>query len=441
MFKRVFWLPVFISAVFIAGFSAKSLAAEKKIKLIDRNISIDESIKRNRMGTITIKTQPNAEVKVTQLRHEFLFGTCVNAMMWSEWDDFKSQRDWPLDFEHMNDPSARGFIMTNKELYKKTILDNFNYAVHQNDIKWFCTEQRRSGDIYYTAAERVSNWCADNDIQMRGHCLFWAKGMFVQDWQRQLSDDELKARLQQHCKDVVSRFKGQIKAWDLNNEMIAGNYYRERFGDEIIGEMCKWVHEVDPEIKIYLNDYDILVRGFSLDKYLEQIKHFLELGFPFEGIGIQAHSWWVGKHDEEFIKDALDKLAATGLDLKITEYVANNWAKDDKERAGYLRDFYRVCFAHPAVDAVVMWGFWEGAMWLDEYGLYERDWRANELAKAYRDLVFNQWWTKFQGRADGNGVCEVPAFFGKHQIESNGIKQDIELKKAQKSIQVNLLAR
>ena len=34
------------------------------------NVNLDEAIKNNRMGTLTIKTAPNASVKVKQLKHD-----------------------------------------------------------------------------------------------------------------------------------------------------------------------------------------------------------------------------------------------------------------------------------------------------------------------------------------------------------------------------------
>ena len=45
-------------------------------------------------------------------------------------------------------------------------------------------------------------------------------------------------------------------------------------------------------------------------------------------------------------------------------------------------------------------------------------------------LVFDKWWTSFEGRADDNGRCEVPAFFGKHKVEVDGQSKEVYLRKA-----------
>jgi hypothetical protein len=91
---------------------------------------------------------------------------------------------------------------------------------------------------------------------------------------------------------------------------------------------------------------------------------------------------------------------------------------------------YRICFAHPAVHGILMWGFWEGANWIPVSSLYKRDWTPTPAAHAYRDLIFRQWWTAWTGAADSNGVCRVPAFFGKHRLTADGAEKTVELNKA-----------
>ena len=77
-----------------------------------------------------------------------------------------------------------------------------------------------------------------------------------------------------------------------------------------------------------------------------------------------------------------------------------------------------------------MWGFWERANWIPVSSLYRRDWTPTPAGHAYRDLVFRQWWTNWKGRADSNGVCRVPAFFGKHRVTVSGKEKIVELSRA-----------
>jgi hypothetical protein len=77
-----------------------------------------------------------------------------------------------------------------------------------------------------------------------------------------------------------------------------------------------------------------------------------------------------------------------------------------------------------------MWGFWEGACWRPQAALWKRDWTATPAAEAYRGLVFGEWWTNWEGKANDEGVCEVRAFYGTHEVEAGGEKTEVQLKKA-----------
>ena len=72
-------------------------------------------------------------------------------------------------------------------------------------------------------------------------------------------------------------------------------------------------------------------------------------------------------------------------------------AEEEEAKAEALVEYYRICFAHPAVEGILMWGFWEGANWIPASSLFKRDWTPTPAAEAYRDLVFNEWWTKWEG--------------------------------------------
>ena len=146
------------------------------------------------------------------------------------------------------------------------------------------------------------------------------------------------------------------------------------------------------------------------------------------GIGVQGHL-----HGETFdraqLKMALDSLAVFNLPLRVTEFnmpgqrskyyrekIQVMSPQEEELKAKELTDYYRICFAHPAVTGILMWGFWAGANWIPVSSLYRRDWSPTPAAEAYRDLIYRQWWTNWQGRADDKGRCEVPAYFGRHRV-------------------------
>jgi hypothetical protein len=98
------------------------------------------------------------------------------------------------------------------------------------------------------------------------------------------------------------------------------------------------------------------------------------------------------------------------------------------------RNYNNICFAHPAVEGILMWGFWAGSNWIPVSSLYKRDWTLTPAGEAYRNLVFNEWWTKESGITGKDGTYTVPAFYGKYKVTVNQVTKEIDLTRETGSI-------
>jgi len=378
---------------------------------------MDKAIQEHRMGTLIIETKPGAKVQVEQLRHEFWFGAAISSSAFSG-----------------------RFAPEDRKKYKEVFLENFNAGVTENALKWHAMERRR-GRVDHSVVEAILEWTSENNIPLRGHCVFWGVPGRVQNWLKQLDDEQLREALKTRATTISSRYRGRFAEYDLNNEMIHSNYYAERLGPGITKQMADWFKKGDPEAKLFVNDYDVLT-GKRLDDYVTHIRGLLQEGVPIAGIGVQGHL-----HGESFnpetLQGALDRLGKIGLPIRITEfnmpgqrsrfYQRRNMKltpEEESDKAEALTDYYRICFAHPAVDGILMWGFWEGANWIPQSSLYRRDWTPTPAADAYRELVFKRWWTKWDGQAEENGKCRVRAFYGKHRVVSEGQDKIVNLSNA-----------
>lgn len=384
---------------------------------IAQNSETDQSIARHRKGELIITAKPGARVSVEQVTHEFWFGCAIpNSFV----DGSMSEND--------------------KKQFEKKFLANFNSAVTENAVKWG-TMERRKGEVKYSVIDAMLEWTEANNIPIRGHNLFWGIPQFVQPWVKELSDKELELTLKNRAETVTARYRGRFVEYDLNNEMVHGNYYEDRLGDDITKKMAEWSQNGDPEIKLFLNDYDILT-GKKLPEYMAQIRRLLKQGVPIAGIGVQGHL-----HAETFdrvqLKNALDSLAQFKLPIRVTEfnmpgqrskYYENRGLKltpeEEELKAKELVDYYKICFAHPAVEGIIMWGFWEGANWIPTSSIYNRDWSPTPAATAYQNLIFKEWWTNKNGKTNRKGELSVPAFFGKYKVTVAGKTKEINLTKA-----------
>jgi GH35 family endo-1,4-beta-xylanase/peptidoglycan/xylan/chitin deacetylase (PgdA/CDA1 family) len=377
---------------------------------------LDESIAKNRKGEIIVRARPGAKVTVEQLSHEFWFGCAIS-----------------------NSLASGSMSESDLKQYKEKFLQNFNSAVTENAVKWYSMEPRK-GEVNYAIVDGILKWTEENHIPLRGHNLFWGIPKFVQQWIKELNDDELRQTLQNRAETVTRRYKGRFAEYDLNNEMIHGNYYEDRLGPEITKLMAQWAHNGDPGAKLFVNDYDILT-GNRLADYMAHIRKLLKEGVPIAGIGVQGHL-----HAETFdrnqLKNALDSLAVFKLPIRITEFnMPGQRSKyyndrtlvltqqDEDLKAKEIVDYYRICFAHPAVEGILMWGFWEGANWIPVSSLYKRDWTPTPAAEAYHNLIFRQWWTKESWSTGSNGTFSTPAFYGKYKVTVDGVSKEIELNK------------
>lgn len=376
----------------------------------------EKSIDKIRKGEIIIKARPDATVKVEQAAHEFWFGCAIPNSL------------------------ADGTMAdTDKKQFQEKFLLNFNSAVTENAVKWG-TMERRKGVVDYSVIDGILKWTEENNIPLRGHNLFWGIPQFIQPWVKELSDNDLELRLKNRAETVTARYKGRFAEYDLNNEMVHGNYYEERLGPDITKKMAEWSQNGDPDVKLWLNDYDILT-GHKLPEYMAQIRSFLNQGVPIAGIGVQGHL-----HAETFdrlqLKNALDSLAQFHLPIRVTEFnipgqrskyyeerIMTMTHEEELQNATELVDYYTICFAHPAVDGMIMWGFWEGANWIPVSSMYKRDWSPTPAAEAYRNLIFEKWWTTEETKTNRKGELSVQAFYGKYKITVDGKTKEIDLPK------------
>ena len=341
------------------------------------------------MGVLVIRATPGAKVSVEQVRHEFWFGATLPTGIFTGTAK-------PEDISK----------------FKEVFVKYFNAGVIENSFKWHEMERQR-GLVNYAPVDAMLAWADKEGIPLRGHCIYWGIPNRVQEWLKTMADDELSMVLLQRGREVAARYRGRFAEFDLNNEMIHGNYYEQRLGPAITKLMASAVKEGDPNARLFVNDYDILT-GNRLADYVKDIRRLVDEGVPIAGIGVQGHL-----HGDSFdpvaLKNALDELAKFNLPIRVTEFnfpgqrskfysgdrKAQLSPEEELGKAEALKQYYRICFAHPSVVGIMMWGFWEGANWIPQSSLFKRDWTPLPAAQAYEDLVLKRWWTRWSGRAGG----------------------------------------
>ncbi len=237
-----------------------------------------------------------------------------------------------------------------------------------------------------------------------------------------LKDDKqaLEQRIENHIKDEVGATRGMISERDVVNEPFTQHELLDLLGPGIMTEWFKLAHEGDPKAMLYLNDFAGLMNRGENTPHKDALERTLRMlqdsSAPVGGLGIQAHFSPQLTGPRQILQE-LDRWARLGLAIQITEFDVN--VQDEQLQAQYTRDFMTSVFSHPAVNAILMWGFWEGAHWIPQAALYRKDWEIKPNGKAWNELVLKEWHTQLTAITDTSGCVSIRGFRGDYDITIN----------------------
>jgi len=332
---------------------------------------------------------PGVAVKVRQTSKAFPFGAALSPTV-------------------LRDPKYQDFF-----------LKHFNWAVFENDMKWYNNEGRR-GQENYSRADAMLAWCNEHDIPMRGHCIFWEPEKWQPRWLRGLDGEESRAAVEQRIDSIAARYRAQVVHWDVNNEMLHGTFFRDVLGEGIHAWMFKRTHEIDPKARLFVNEFNILsvdkdFKETQIDEYVAQIRQLIDEGAPIHDAGIQGHIWSKTIPDHpEILQTNLDKVAKLGLPIWISEF--DSAFDEESANAECLEAVYRTAYGHPAVEGIMAWVFWAGnSRRGPNAGLARRDWSLNAAGQRYESLM-DEWTTMASGVTDADGVFAFRGFHGDYTV-------------------------
>ncbi|GLT62977.1 hypothetical protein SLA2020_355770 [Shorea laevis] len=290
---------------------------------------------------------------------------------------------------------------------------HFNWAVFGNELKWYWTEPQQ-GNFNYKDADDLLAFCQSHNIEARGHCIFWEVESAVQSWIKSLNKNDLMTAVQNRLTGLLTRYKGKFMHYDVNNEMMHGSFYQDRLGKDIRANMFKTAHQLDPSATLFVNDYHVedgCDPRACPEKYIAHILDLQEQGAPVAGIGVQGH---IDNPVGPIVSSSLDELAILGLPIWFTELdVSSN---NEYIRGEDLEVMLREAFAHPAVDGIMFWGFWELFMSRDNSCLVNAEGDINEAGKRLLS-VKQEWLTNSHGHINEQGQFQFRGFHGTYEVE------------------------
>ena len=269
------------------------------------------------------------------------------------------------------------------------IRQEFNSITAENDMKPQLTEPKE-GEFSWEAADKIANFCRQNGIKLRGHCLMWHSQ--IGEWM--LGDNPTKEvfyeRMKNHIQTVVTRYKDVVYCWDVVNEAMtddknAVDPYRQSpmyklCGDEFIAKAFQFAREADPKALLFYNDYNECDPVKSQRIY-NMVKAMKQAGVPIDGIGMQGHYNIYGPTEQEvdnaltLYRKIVKHIHVTELDIRTNEEMggalrfsregANVTDSVKQHLADQYARVFRVFRKHKdVIDCVTFWNLGDRDSWL-----------------------------------------------------------------------------
>ena len=419
------------------------------------DVRVNSGIELYRKGDahITVKdkdgnTVKGAKVIATLKDHEFKFG--ANIFMLDEFECEEKNR-----------------------IYRDTFADIFNLATVP--FYWSDLEPEQGKPRYAVDSPRIYrrpatdlcvNYCLEKGIEPKCHCLNY--DLYLPEWAKNKPIDEHKMLLSERFRSLSERYAKIIPSWEVTNETFyrwgeprASKFYFEK---DFVEWSFRTADRYFSDNRLIINDYftwDYVEFMFERSPYYMQIERLLRNGIThLDSIGIQYHSFFPLEKEEERafqrynpqrIFDIFDTYANLGKKLQITEMTIPAYsaeAEDEDIQAELLKNFYSICFSHPAMEAVIYWNLVDGYAAFapqgdmtageNKYhgGLMRFDMSKKPAYNALYNLIHKEWQTTAETGTNDDGKACFRGFYGKYDIKvvAEGKEYDCVIDHSSRSI-------
>jgi endo-1,4-beta-xylanase len=321
------------------------------------------------------------------------------------------------------------------ERYRDLFLSQYDSLTPENEMKMAFLQPQR-GVFDFRSADALVAFAEKHHKLIHGHALVW--GLQVPTWliDHGLTDNlglhlpplslpalpppldtveggvngllttltgwerpELLGIMRNHIDTVMRHFGKAVPEWDVVNEPLDANgnlqdnVWRHFIGDDYIEQALRAARAAQPDAKLFINEYAVEGPSLKLEGLVRLVKDLKSRNVPLDGIGLQYHTNLEGPRDEQTLIDTMQRLAALGVEVEITEMDVGTTLLDGPialrldRQAQVYGDAARACNAVPACTRFTTWGFTDRVSWLPatEMGLpFDAQYKAKPAFDAVR---------------------------------------------------------
>ncbi|CAN1141521.1 Endo-1,4-beta-xylanase 5, partial [Linum perenne] len=360
-----------------------------------------QTIEQTRKGKVRIKVVdkqgnplPNATVSIQQNSRSFPFGCAINKNILSN----AAYQNW----------------FTSRR---------FSVTTFENEMKWYSIEPSR-GHLDYSVADSLMQFAKQHKVAVRGHNVLWDDPIMQPYWLNSLPPRQFGSAVRSRINSVMSRYKGQVIAWDVLNENLHFSLIENKLGKYASALVYNLAYKVDGGLTpLFLNEYSTIEekrdKVATPARYLQKLREIRKFSNNYKinfGIGLEGH--FNANPNIPYMRSSLDILATANLPIWLTEVDV----EASPHQASSLEQVLREGHAHPMVQGIVVWGAWspKGC-----YKMCLTDNNFKNLPTGYVvDKLLREWGGRgasssssyVDGKTDENGYLETSLYHGDYNV-------------------------
>ena len=387
----------------------------------DVQSAIDRDIEANRKADAFFKPAglpPGADVKVEQIKSEFIFG--AHIVNFDQLGSDERNRRYKELYGSLFNSATIAFYWKQFEMeegkprFRAEYRDTADFWNH-------CSDPKLQPHWRRPATDPVVKFCLDKGIRLHGHTLVWGNNTWqIPDWLmakmpleclkdarldrnpkngQYLADAtafglasltaeefadrypdyvaEINTRMAKRILEIALRYGNQVDSWDVVNEsagdfgkgnMIPGSRFCKSWYGPMPGDYTyrgfKIAESVFPaKAKLNINDYNMS------DDYLNQVRDLRARGCKIDIMGAQMHLFnpqtcldiAAGVSDVESparVREKFNRLEKAGLPIHLSEITItapNNDERGQAIQAVIARNLYRLWFSLKPMMGITWW--------------------------------------------------------------------------------------
>jgi endo-1,4-beta-xylanase len=266
--------------------------------------------------------------------------------------------------------------ITTRGQVRSDFLKYWNQITGENESKWGSVEGTRDR-MNWNGVDNIANFAKENNIPWKFHTLLW--GAQYPSWMNSLSQTEQLEELTEWMDEASKRYP-DVQMIDVINEAYEANGGRHApvpaslktalggtgsTGFDWMIKAFQMARQRWPKAILIYNDYNTIEWNNEVNWQVTMAKALKAANAPMDAIGVQAHDAW--RVATSTVKSNLDKLAATGYPIIVSEYDIGQ--SDDAAQKRVMEEQFTMFWNHPKIVGITYWGYVVGSTWRTGTGL------------------------------------------------------------------------